>query len=87
MAKMMSGLDFAIGAVIEVTYKGKKQQDIPKILYRNNMTVPEGVKVGDKQLTIVNLNVESGQIAVSLRSNGAVSEFQDEPVEVLVISL
>ena len=85
MAKMMSGQDFAIGAVIEVTYKGKKQQVIPKIFYRNNMPVPEGVKVGDKQLTFVNLNVESGQIAVSLRSNGAVSEFQDEPVEVLVI--
>jgi len=85
MAKMMSGQDFAIGAVIEVTYKGKKQQVIPKIFYRNNMPVPEGVKVGDKQLTFVNLNVESGQIAVSLRSNGAVSEFQDGPVEVLVI--
>jgi len=85
MAKMMSGQDFAIGAVIEVTYKGKKQQVIPKIYYRNNMPMPEGVKVGDKQLTFVNLNVESGQIAVSLRSNGAVSEVQGEPVEVLVI--
>ena len=41
----------------------KQKQVIPKIFYRNNMPVPEGVKVGDKQLTFVNLNVESGQIA------------------------
>lgn len=85
MAKMMNGQDFAIGAVIEVTYKGKKQQVIPKIYYRNNMPMPEGIKVGDKQLTFINLNVESGQIAVSLRSDGPILEFQDEPVEVLVI--
>lgn len=85
MAKMMSGQDFAIGAVIEVTYKGKKQQVIPKIHYRNNMPIPEPVKIGDKQLTFVNLNVESGQIAVTFKSNDANSKVQDEPVEVLVI--
>lgn len=85
MAKMMSGQDFAIGAVIEVTYKGKKQQIIPKIYYRNNMPMPEPVKIGDKQLTFVNLNVESGQIAVSFNSASSDLQVQDEPVEVLVI--
>ncbi|CUU10059.1 hypothetical protein JGI2_00405, partial [Candidatus Kryptobacter tengchongensis] len=85
MAKMMAGQDFAIGAVIEVTYKGKKQQIIPKIYYRNNMPMPEAVKVGDKQLTFINLNVESGQIAVSFRSDDANLQVQSEPVEVLVI--
>ncbi|MCS7230044.1 MAG: cytochrome c-type biogenesis CcmF C-terminal domain-containing protein [Candidatus Kryptonium sp.] len=85
MAKMMAGEDFAIGAVIEVTYGGKKQQVIPKIYYRNNVPVPEAVKIGDKQLTFVNLNVETGQVAVSLKSNGGSLQVKDEPVEVLVI--
>ncbi len=85
MAKMMSGSDFAIGAVIEVKYKGKTQQIIPKIHYRNNNPMPEPVKVGDKQLTFVNLNVEGGQIAISFGDGGIDSSGANEPVEILVI--
>ncbi|CUS97024.1 heme lyase CcmF/NrfE family subunit [Candidatus Chrysopegis kryptomonas] len=84
MAKMMGGQDFAIGAVIEVKYKGKTQQVIPKIHYRNNNPMPEPVKVGDKQLTFVNLNVEGNQIAVSF-GDGGINLSESEPVEVLVI--
>jgi cytochrome c-type biogenesis protein CcmF len=85
MAKMMSGQDFAIGAVIEVNYKGKKEQVIPKIYYRNNNPMPEPVKIGDKQLTFVNLNVEGGQIAVTFGDGTADSQVRGEPTEVLVI--
>jgi cytochrome c-type biogenesis protein CcmF len=85
MAKMMSGQDFAIGAVIEVNYKGKKEQVTPKIYYRNNNPMPEPVKIGDKQLTFVNLNVEGGQIAVTFGDGTADSQVRGEPTEVLVI--
>ncbi len=85
MAKMMSGQDFAIGAVIEVIYKGKKEQVIPKIYYRNNNPMPEPIKIGDRQLTFINLNVEGGQIAITFGNGTVGSEVKEEPVEVLVI--
>lgn len=85
LSKMMSGEEFSIGAVMEVSHRGKKQQVIPRIFYRKDIQESEEIKIGDRLLKLVNINVESKQIAVSFRSDNDGLHVQSELFEFLVV--